>query len=352
MVNYVSRDGARLTPYMLYQINRCNADFKAEFDLELKVTSGIRLPQEQIDIFLNRYVTAANINGRKVYDTRVWNGVRYYRISPAGTVAVPKTSNHEIQGTSGAVDFRDTGADAGVTVAGTRRANWLRANCGKYGMQPEGYNFGEPWHYKFLDIFAAVPSGNATPTGKSELPWAGGRTDKEIVEDEQKFLNAHRGEKLIPDGQLGVLTIAAIKRYQLFLRTNFGYKGGLDGWWGLSTQTAHYKYEASLKPKPKPVTRPHNPFGIPSAKGLQKIAAQNGYTGKIDDIWGNGSMTGFVKFLRNNYGYRGGNVLGASMWAAIARWLRARWGYKGNDQPGPIMRAALKKANDANFKQL
>lgn len=160
-------DGSRLTPWMAYQVARLDADFYKRWGVHIKVTSGIRTCAEQERIFRDRYVTAGNINGRKVYDTRVWNGVRWYRISPLGTVAVPCTSNHNINGTSGAYDLRDTGSDPGITRAGTPRANWLRANAHKYDMVPEGYNFSEPWHYKALNIFKTPPSsgggGGSTP---------------------------------------------------------------------------------------------------------------------------------------------------------------------------------------------
>jgi len=171
MVTYVYRNGARLTPHMFYQIERLNFDLKKLFGVEVYVTSGIRLPQEQIDIFLKRYVTAGNINGRKVYDTRVWRGTRYYRISRLGTVAVPGTSNHEIQGSNAAVDIRDTGSGPGIATAGSARAKWLRENCWRYDMVAEGYNFKEPWHYKTLNIFNAVPGGggaNPQPAPKPE----------------------------------------------------------------------------------------------------------------------------------------------------------------------------------------
>lgn len=159
MTTYVYRNGSRLTPYMLYQIERLNAAFKARWGLEIVVSSGIRLHQEQINVFLQRYVTAGNIRGRKVYDTRVWRGVRYYRISSAGTVAVPGTSNHEIQGSNAAVDIRDTGSDAGVATWGSARQKWVAAEAPKYGMDWEGRFFNEAWHYKVFNIFAAVPSG-------------------------------------------------------------------------------------------------------------------------------------------------------------------------------------------------
>lgn len=169
MVDYVYRDGSRLTPYMMYIINRLDADFYNTFGLHIVVSSGIRTSQDQIDVFLQRYVTAGNINGRTVYDTRVWNGVRYYRISSAGTVAVPGTSNHEIQGDRAAVDLRDTGSGPGVSSPNNARSNWLKANAYKYGMIPSGYGFGEAWHYDVLNIFSPVPAG-VSIIGGEDLP--------------------------------------------------------------------------------------------------------------------------------------------------------------------------------------
>jgi peptidoglycan hydrolase-like protein with peptidoglycan-binding domain len=145
---------------MLYQINRLNADFKARWGYDIIITSGIRTYEDQVEIFLSRYVRAGQINGRRVYDTRVWDGVTWYRISDAGTVAVPRTSNHEIQGTNGAVDIRDTGNDAGVTSRYSARGQWIRQVCGNYDMEAEGDNFGEGWHFKVRNILNAVPSGN------------------------------------------------------------------------------------------------------------------------------------------------------------------------------------------------
>jgi hypothetical protein len=76
MVDYVYRDGSRLTPYMLYQIERLNSELRRLFGVGLIVTSGIRTYEEQVKIFLERYVVASQVRGRRVYDTRVWNGVR------------------------------------------------------------------------------------------------------------------------------------------------------------------------------------------------------------------------------------------------------------------------------------
>lgn len=164
MTDYVYRDGARLTPYMAYQVGRLDADFAKKFDLHIKVTSGIRLPSEQLALWNSRYTL--NPGNKTIYDRRWYKGQLWYNISPDGTVAQPGTSNHEIQGTKAAMDFADTGEDAGVSVAGSERSNWLRANAGKYGLIASGFTFGEAWHYDIPNIYTAVPSGG----GSSSLP--------------------------------------------------------------------------------------------------------------------------------------------------------------------------------------
>ena len=137
----------------------------------------------------------------------------------------------------------------------------------------------------------------------------------------------------------------------------FGYH-----WWGES-DPVHFEFRGwngntPSKPvqdaggKQTPPAGEYSPFGIKLSAGLQKIAKLYGYTGRIDQKFGAGSMKGFATFLRRNWGYVGNDVLGPVMWAAIARWLRARWGYVGNDVPGPVMRAALQKAETANYREL
>lgn len=118
-------------------------------------------------------------------------------------------------------------------------------------------------------------------------------------------------------------------------------------WYG-NADPVHYTFTGVNTPVPSP----WNPFGIAYCAGLQKIANLYGGGTAIDQIWGVRSAAGFAKFLRQNYGYVGNDVLGPVMWAAIARWLRARWGYEGNDVPGPVMRAALQRAETANFNEL
>lgn len=174
MAGYVYRDGSRLTPYMLYQINRADADFFKRFGCHLLVTSGIRTNAEQTRIFLSKYRLQATGSG-PYGDVRWWQGRRYVRHVGGGTVAAPSTSNHEIQGTKAAADLRDSGSGPGVATGGNERADWLRAKASKYGLVPEGYGFGEPWHYAVLNIFNNVPGSGVA---------AGGGSSSESEEDD------------------------------------------------------------------------------------------------------------------------------------------------------------------------
>lgn len=159
MVEYFMLGGARVTPYMAYQLGRLDTDLNKKFGVRLVYNSGIRYAWEQEQIFRERYVLAGAVNGRRVYDTRWWNGQLWYRISSAGTVAPPNSpiAYHQIQGSTAAVDIADTGADAGITVASSTRGRWIRQNAHKYGMDPEGDSFGEGWHFRIKNIFNAVP---------------------------------------------------------------------------------------------------------------------------------------------------------------------------------------------------
>jgi len=157
-IQWVFHNGQRLTPWMLYILGLIDAEMFRLFGVHVLVSSGIRTYEEQRAIFLARYVTAGNINGNRVYDTRWWEGRIWYRISSAGTVAQPGTSNHEVQGERGAWDLRDTGNDAGVTVASSARGRWIRQNAGRFGIVASGDGFGEGWHFDVLGIFRTPPS--------------------------------------------------------------------------------------------------------------------------------------------------------------------------------------------------
>jgi len=173
---WVFRDGARLTPWMAYRIDQLNVDFKKAFGYRVIVSSGVRTEAEQKAIFLARYVRYADVRGRRVYDTRWWNGVLWYRVSAAGTVAAPNSpqANHQIQGTKGAVDIRDNGPDAGIMTASSKRGRWIRQNASKYDLVADGDGFGEGWHFAMLGVLRTPPgsgsSGGSTPIPPKEKP--------------------------------------------------------------------------------------------------------------------------------------------------------------------------------------
>lgn len=160
-IEYVYWPGTttRLTPWMLECLQKLDADLRRLFDVQLTLDSsgtqrGIRTHQEQVDLFLSRYRVQWSGDG-PFGDVRYWQGRRYVRHSGLGTVAQPGTSNHEIQDNYyAAVDLADSGG-AGIGTMGSNRSNWLRANAGKYGLEPEGFKFKEAWHYRVPNIFKA-----------------------------------------------------------------------------------------------------------------------------------------------------------------------------------------------------
>lgn len=165
---WVYHDGQRLTAAMLHDFLLLDADFYRRTGQHLKISSGVRTDQEQENIWYARMVTANNIRGRRVYETRWWNGQMWYRISSEGTVAPPGSSNHQINvaaGRRGALDLRDTGSDAGILTRGSFRARVFDQIAPSYGYDSEGYAFGETWHKRYnRDPWRAVPGQPVTPT--------------------------------------------------------------------------------------------------------------------------------------------------------------------------------------------
>jgi hypothetical protein len=176
-LSWVWRDGARLTPWMLYVINWLNADALRVWGTAVYVSSGLRTEAEQTAIFLARYVRAGDVRGRRVYDTRWWNGVLWYRISSAGTVAVPRTSNHEVQGTRGAADLRGSGRGGSLTDRNSAFGRWVRQWCREQGvMIASGDGFGEGWHFDIPNI-DKTPPGAPAGGGGGALPIPEGVAD-------------------------------------------------------------------------------------------------------------------------------------------------------------------------------
>lgn len=195
MVEFKWWGNARVTPWMYYQLDRLNADLRRLFGVGLVANSGIRLAEEQLAIWYERYTRTPN--GRKVYDTRWWNGQLWYRISPAGTVAQPKTSNHEIQGSKAAVDIQDTGADAGITSKNSTRGRWIRANASNYSLVASGDGFGEGWHFDITGIYNTVPGtpagGGSTATPKESDNMQSVRINGNIYGVDTEFIT-HYGD--------------------------------------------------------------------------------------------------------------------------------------------------------------
>ncbi|GAA5146263.1 hypothetical protein GCM10025768_04640 [Microbacterium pseudoresistens] len=162
----VTVDGERVSAGCAAALVRLNEAFRAQFGLELRVSSGYRSTEEQTAIFLERFHVQDEGDG-PFGDVRYWNDQRWVRHSSEGTVAAPGTSRHE---RSGAVDLRDTGSDPGVTTEGTVRSDWLRANGPSFGFQPTGFGFGEAWHYDYdgPQDGPATTKGPATTEGAAQ----------------------------------------------------------------------------------------------------------------------------------------------------------------------------------------
>lgn len=156
-------------------LTRLKPAFDAAFGVTLHVYSGYRSYEDQVKIFTERYRRGAH---SPYGDYRYWDGSTWGRVSGAGTVAAPGTSNHQ---SGHALDIRDSGTDAGVTIAGNARSNWIRANAAEYGFTPIGYTFAEPWHIEFTgDPWAGGSSGGG---GSADYDYDGLELDMSAQQD-------------------------------------------------------------------------------------------------------------------------------------------------------------------------
>jgi peptidoglycan hydrolase-like protein with peptidoglycan-binding domain len=231
---YTTINGQRVEAHVAAAFEAMNKAFFAAFGLYLVITSGTRTREEQAYLY----------NG--------WiNHLPGFNLA-----AAPGYSNHEEDGPSGprSLDLADTGADWGVSRRGTARDMWMQNNAYKWEFENEGYKFNpvEAWHKTWRGVLEGTASGGSTPISQD-------------VQNRQNWLNQSRGEHLEPDGVLGPLTIAAIQRYQTFLRdNNFGYTGLIDGDWGPNTQSAHQKYYDQWHASQAPATPAVPPFPLPA----------------------------------------------------------------------------------------
>lgn len=167
--NYVYRDGQRLTPAMLHDLEALDAEFYARTGEHLVINEGggIRTHAEQVAFFTDRYRRAT---WSPFGDYRRWDGSIWGRVKGA-TTAAPGLSNHQINvlaGRKGALDLSDTGNDPGILTRGSHRARVFDEIAGKYGFDSEGYAFGENWHKRYnRDPWRTVARPAAvTPTRK------------------------------------------------------------------------------------------------------------------------------------------------------------------------------------------
>lgn len=219
-------------------------------------------------------------------------------------------------------------ANGGIAVD-MARAGDLREELAEFGF--EWYGSSDPVHYTFRG-------------------WSGGRAgyqdgSVELGRFQEKLIRM--GHDLGPTGAdkvFGPKTKAATLHEQQMAEKN-GYPGGNvadDGIPGPKTE-AYLDWWLVGRHQGKPV-------GDPLASSLQWTGIQrmlkkfDGYTGKIDNIAGDGTLGAFDRFLKRS-GFWDGN-----RWSSAQRWLKARWGYAGNiDRDyGPGTRAAWARAEAAN----
>lgn len=140
---YTRIDGQRVETHVAAAFGKLAAAFKRKFGLTLHVTSGTRTRAEQAKLY------------------KAW------KAGTGNLAAAPGYSNHEADGPRGprALDIHDSGKDAGVTVIGTERANWIKAHAHRYGFDPAGYTFDpqEAWHIEYTGRFASTPSAPKYP---------------------------------------------------------------------------------------------------------------------------------------------------------------------------------------------
>jgi hypothetical protein len=277
-----------------------------------------------------------------------------------GTVVDLSSSNAGGTGRFVTIDFDDGQRGRALHLSRVLVSKGQRVKRGQEVAKSGASGFGKDWGYgahvhqtlfprhayvfgrdATLDFERYVGADNDGPGG------SGAGTYSQIVANEQNYLNAAQGEKLVVDGIAGPLYRAAVKRYQEYLRGRSWYSGPIDGVWGNGTQDGHAKRytEWAAQTQAPPSPQFHNATvrdlaSLPNTRGLQKVAKLYGYKGALDNQFGAGSQGGFQRFLDQNYG------------GSLPAWLRAKYGYVGNDQWGPNMAAAATRADTANWAAL
>ena len=183
----VNVSGVPVPPGTYEAFKKLASAFKNATGYTLLITSGYRTYAQQ----------------KSLYDR--WRAGTF----KAPSVARPGTSLHE---SGRALDIRDSGSDAGVTVAGNVRSNWIRNNAAKYGFQPNGYNFGEPWHIEYQgNPWSTTGSSSTSTTNYNPNGY-----DKNYIKGVQQLLiqNGYSVGKSGADSIMGKDTFNAVVEFQ------------------------------------------------------------------------------------------------------------------------------------------
>lgn len=253
-------DGQRVEKNIAKQYRRWAADFKVRTGFDLHISCGVRTVAEQ-EAGYERYLH--NESG----------GVKW---------AKPNESSHCEIGPSGprALDIRDSGPDAGVTVHGTRRWDIAVETGKRYGFTWGGWGVpaSEGWHFEnhvvkigvygiIGSVASVVKTVVAKAAGKNPIltwQWTGiqrmlkaefrytGRIDNKAGDGSKmamrRFLNA-RGYAQRACGftlrVAPVFTVNDVKAIQQWLKEKWGYTGLVDGKPGPNTHAAWNRAEAA-----------------------------------------------------------------------------------------------------------
>lgn len=169
-------DGQRVASGTAAAFKNMAKAFKKRWGLTLHIRSGLRTWQQQYNLW---------------YKYKYQGGT--YALHPSAAQAYHYEGNAH-GGRS--IDVYDSGSDAGVTVAGSVRANWLKANASKWGFWARGYTFSsrEPWHYEYQgNVWAGgSPSGGSTSKQKGFFGMARKSAGR------SKSLKLKKGDTIIP----------------------------------------------------------------------------------------------------------------------------------------------------------
>ncbi|WP_460801498.1 N-acetylmuramoyl-L-alanine amidase [Microbacterium sp. GXF6406] len=302
--NYTTRNGQRIEISVAAAFDAMAAEFKRVFGLDLIVSSGTRTRAEQ------QYLYDGWINRRPGFNL----------------AAKPGQSNHEEFGPIGpiALDLRDSGSDAGVTVIGSKRSNWLAANCGRWGFTNAGHYFSprEGWHYEKRGSFNSGTDANGKLIEDGE--WGAATT---------RALQTALGVNA--DGEMGPITIRALQTKLVAA----GHRIDIDGEVGPATIRAMQVFLLGAK-------HADGDLGPQTIRGLQFylnvggkfVVASKPATGKltVDGDWGPATTKALQKVL----GVTQDGELGPQTYSALQKAL----GVTVDGEIGPQTRRALQVA--------